>query len=62
MADHLDNDELAHIRQIFGKYDINGDGNITFEVLITNSGTCRSNEIIRITTHTRGNYTYYKRI
>lgn len=28
----LEHDELEHIRKIFNKFDINGDGNITFEV------------------------------
>lgn len=31
-ADMLEHDELEHIRKIFSKFDINGDGNITFEV------------------------------
>jgi Ca2+-binding EF-hand superfamily protein len=32
MSDVLERDELEHIRKIFNKFDINGDGNITFEV------------------------------
>lgn len=28
--DTLEADELEHIRKIFNKFDINGDGNITF--------------------------------
>ncbi len=30
--DLLEHDELEHIRKIFNKFDINEDGNITFEV------------------------------
>jgi len=30
MNDVLEKDELEYIRKIFNKFDINGDGNITF--------------------------------
>lgn len=33
-AELLEHDELDHIRKIFNKFDINGDGSITFEVLL----------------------------
>lgn len=33
-AELLEHDELDHIRKIFNKFDINGDGSITFEVQI----------------------------
>ena len=31
-SETIEPDELEHIRKIFNKFDINGDGNITFEV------------------------------
>lgn len=32
MSDIMERDELEHVRKIFNKFDINGDGTISFEV------------------------------
>ena len=33
LGDFLERDELEHLRKIFNKFDINGDGTISFEEL-----------------------------
>ena len=35
--DGLEQDELEHLRKIFNKFDIGGDGNITFEVQLSST-------------------------
>jgi Ca2+-binding EF-hand superfamily protein len=37
----LEQDELEHLRKIFNKFDIGGDGNITFEVALFSIRYCQ---------------------